>query len=135
MASNRRKMTSEKNVICSASETDTLIEFYRNVLNEVKNLCCGLPFVTMRFFTSFRMTGRRARMTGGGRGRMTDGRFVIGSPGHGINPLQKRVMTKQVAVIANCEVRSRKQSRLSRLYLDCFVPRNDGVTSFVIISL
>ena len=26
--------------------------------------------------------------------------FVIGSPGHVINPLQKRVMTSQVAVIA-----------------------------------
>ena len=28
-----------------------------------------------------------------------------------INPAQKRVMTKQIAVIANCEARSRKQSR------------------------
>ena len=32
------------------------------ILNEVKNLCVGLPFVSMRFFTSF---------------RMTEGRFVI----------------------------------------------------------
>ena len=38
---------------------------------------------------------------------MTDRRFVIGSPGHVIIPLQKRVMTKQVAVIAN----EAKQSR------------------------
>ena len=39
--------------------------------------------------------------------RMTDSRFVIGS--------------------------GAKQSRLSRLYLDCFVPRNDGFTMLVII--
>ena len=65
MASNRRKWQVIKNVICSASETDTLIEFHRNVLNEVKNLCVGLPFVSMRFFTAF---------------RMTEGRFVISSP-------------------------------------------------------
>jgi len=32
------------------------------ILNEVKNLFVGLPFVSMRFFTSF---------------RMTEGRFVI----------------------------------------------------------
>jgi len=34
----------------------------------------------------------------------------------------------------DCEARSRKQSRLSRLYLDCFVSRNEEVTRFVIIS-
>ena len=55
---------------------------------------------------------------------------VIASSGHGKNPLQKRVMTIQVAVIAS----GAKQSRLRRLYLDCFVPRNDGVTRFVIAS-
>ena len=31
-------------VICSASETDTLIDFHRNVLNEVKNLYSWLTF-------------------------------------------------------------------------------------------
>ena len=36
----------------------------------------------------------------GGRGRMTECWFVISSPGHVINPLQKRVMTSQIAVIA-----------------------------------
>jgi len=41
---------------------------------------------------------------------------VIASTGHGKNPLQKRVMTIKVAVIAS----GAKQSRLSRLYLDCF---------------
>ena len=56
-------------------------------------------------------------------------RIVIASAGHGINPLQKRVMTIRVAVIAS----GAKQSRRILLNLDCFVPRNDGVTSFVII--
>jgi len=69
--------------------------------------------------------------------RMTDSRFVIGSgakqsraidnmrinefviisSGHRINPLQKRVMTIQVAVIAS----GAKQSRGIGLNLDCFV--------------
>ena len=39
---------------------------------------------------------------------MTDSQLVIGSPGHVINPLQKRVMTKQVAVIASEAKKSRE---------------------------
>jgi len=38
------KNDKRKNVICSASETDTLIDYYWNVLNEVKNLCGWLTF-------------------------------------------------------------------------------------------
>ena len=48
---------------------------------------------------------------------MTVTRIVIASSGHGKSPLQKRVMTKQLPVIAS----EAKQSRLRRLYLDCFV--------------
>jgi len=54
-ASNKRKMTKEKNVI----------------LNEVKNLCSGLTFcydAILHFVQNDK----------GGRGRMTDTRFVIG---------------------------------------------------------
>ena len=51
--------------------------------------------------------------------------FVIGRPRHVISPLQKRMMTKQVAVIASCVVRSRKQSR---------EPDSVRINDFVIIS-
>ena len=62
-------------LFASLRKATTLIDFYimdcslaeqmtreKNViLNEVKNRAVGLPFVAMRFFTSFRMTGGRGK--------------------------------------------------------------------------
>jgi len=63
--------------------------------------------------------------------------LVIASPEHGKNPLQKRVMIQVTVIGSGAPLAASEcvaESRLSRLYLDCFVPTNDGVTGFVFIS-
>ena len=64
-------------------------------------------------------------------------RIVIARNGHGKNPLQKRVMTIQVAVIARHEaiqIQATRSGLLRVLRQAQQPPRNDGVTRFVIIS-